>query len=135
MKNNMRLVIDLPKERVDELRKLADENGWSISYEKDRTDQYTNLDVIIHNLLELKDTYEEYKDEIEADEYGPWWEDEFGSDCTWQINCHPVFSNSTPCLNEERGIKYPSGNTWEERRQWDANCSECKALWLMEVFE
>lgn len=133
--NDTRLAIDLPKERAEELKKLAKENGWCLCYEKNKSDEYTNLDVIVSNLLDLKNEHEENKEEIEAGEYGPWWEDEYGSDCTWQIGCHPVFSDSRPCLNEERGVSYPSGNTWEDVRQWKANCSECKALWLLEKYE
>lgn len=82
----------------------------------------TNLDAILYNLNLLKEQYEDH----EEDE--TWWEDEFGRNLLWQIDCHPIFLDDTLCLNETRGIPY-KGKGWSE------NCQECKAKWLMEEFE
>ncbi|MDD3747665.1 MAG: hypothetical protein PHD70_14490 [Anaerostipes sp.] len=83
-----------------------------------------NIDAIIQNLNLLKEQYEKHKD----DEEYIWWEDEYGSSLVWEIECHPVFSDGTPCLNDTRGVKY-------QERGWNRNCSECKARWLMEIYE
>ena len=82
----------------------------------------TNLDVIVRNLLLLKEQ------EITASEDDVWWEDEFGNDLTDMISCHPVFKDSTPCLNDVRKVEYGS-NEYRE------NCKECKAEWLFEKYE
>ena len=81
-----------------------------------------NIDVLIQNLTLLKEQYENLDDE------DCWWFDEYGASLVWQIACHPVFADSTPCLNEERGVEY-------EEDGWHDNCQECKAKWLMEEYE
>ncbi len=93
---------------------------------REREDErWTNAEVIINNLQELLKNYEEWKNE----EGYRWWEDEFGSDLTWPVDCHPVFKDSTPCLNRERHVEYGDGFEYYE------NCKECNARWLLEVFE
>ncbi|MDD4370963.1 MAG: hypothetical protein PHD56_07815 [Anaerostipes sp.] len=79
-----------------------------------------NIDSIVLNLNLLKEQYEEHGN--------IWWEDEYGSSLVWQIACHPVFSDSTPCLNKVRGVEF-------REEGWDSNCEECKARWLMEIYE
>jgi len=133
-RNHIRVTLDVDDAGAEELLKLARERKWSTIDRKDFEEPMTNLDVICRNLMEIKSCYEEYKDDIEEDEV-QFLEDEYGSDCTWQIACHPVFSDSTPCLNDERGVDYPSGKSMDEKMKWEANCSECKARWLMEVYE
>ena len=89
----------------------------------------TNLEVIIQNLQNLKqaweDMYNDVKDGVEP--FVPC-EDEYGSDLTWQIDCHPVFKWDVPCLNDERGIEYG-------KPEFDENCKECKSAWLMREYE
>jgi len=84
----------------------------------------TIVDYIIHNLKELKDNYDKYKDDPDA----MWWEGEYGNDLVDCIDCHPVFKDGLPCLNDERGVDY-------QRKGWEENCRECKAKWLMQKFE
>ncbi|MDD4608963.1 MAG: hypothetical protein PHY71_02265 [Bacteroidaceae bacterium] len=84
----------------------------------------TNLDVIIENLQSLKKNHEEHGNDEEYD----WWNDECGCSLAWQIDCHPVFIDSTPCLNDVRKVKY-------QTEGWSENCEECKARWLMENYE
>ena len=82
----------------------------------------TNLDVIIRNLTLLKEQKEN------EDEDDIFWEDEFGNDLTYMIDCHPVFSDSTPCLNDVRNAEYDTA-------EYHENCEECKANWLLEEYE
>lgn len=92
---------------------------------KREDNRWNNAEVIITNLQELLSNYENYKDEEDC----YWWFNEYDSDLTWMIDCHPVFSDSTPCLNKERGDPEYGSCEYEE------NCKECKARWLLEVFE
>ena len=83
-----------------------------------------NIDVIIRNLEMLKENYEEADgDEEETSLY-----DEYGSDLTWQIDCHPVFKGDPPCINGLKGVEY-NGNGWE------GHCRECKKNWLFRRYE
>ena len=70
---------------------------------------------------------EVWKDEEDKDYV--WWETEYGGSCLYGIDCHPVFSDSPPCLLDERNIPYNNIRKREE------TCDECKALWLMEKYE
>lgn len=91
---------------------------------KPKGDTWRNIDVIIYNLLTLRAQYELYGN----DEDYWWWFDEDGCSLLWQIDCHPVFRDGRPCLNDVRGVEY-GGDGWED------NCAECKARYMMEVYE
>lgn len=90
---------------------------------------WSRLDVIVRNMEVLKENYEQYKKDIAngEDDYC-FWQDEYGSDLTDMIDCHPVFSDSAPRLCEKR-------NCWDDQCEKDEACAECKALWLMEEYE
>lgn len=122
MRNHIRVVIDI-KENED-IKSIVKEKGWNLVDKTDMWGELTNLDMMVRNLLEIKHNHEEYKD----DEDVYWWKDEYGSSNTWQIGCHPVFKDGSPCLNKERNVEYKACG-------WDENCEECKAKWLMEVYE
>lgn len=117
--------------------------GWEIYSENEKTnycpscgddkqdrEQYTRAEVIMLNMRELIDNYNEYKDD--PDIY--WWCDEYGGYLTDMIDCHVVFKGEPPCLLDERGIDI-SPDTSEERIKRDEACAECKAIWLMGVYE
>ncbi len=123
-RNHIRITIDADEHGIEELKKIAKERNFNVIDITDYHETMTNANVIISNLLEIKHQYSQYKD----DEDVYWWYDEYGSDITWQIDCHTVFKDSAPCLNDARGIEYKEDG-------WDDNCSECKGRWLMEVYE
>ena len=100
---------------------------WCGSNNREHDEYFTNLDVIMYNLEELKKNHEVWKDEEDKDYV--WWETEYGGSCLYGIDCHPVFSDSPPCLLDERNIPYDNSRKREE------TCDECKALWLMEKYE
>lgn len=79
-----------------------------------------NIEVIINNLHQM---LENSRDE---DDERPWLDDDCGS-LAWQIDCHPVFKDSTPCLNDVRGVEYGEKGFYD-------NCQECKYNWLMEEY-
>lgn len=89
----------------------------------------TNLEVIIQNLENLKQAWEDMLNDAKKGEetYVPY-EDEYGSDLTWQIDCHPIFKGDAPCLNKERGVEYG-------KPEFDENYKECKSMWLMRDYE
>ena len=98
----------------------------------------TNLNVIMNNLIELKDNYEQWvvdkenaEDQEERDELEDyvWWEGEYGNDLVWQIDCHPIFKGDRPCLLDERHVKM------DDKGLYKVHCCECKARWLMEIYE
>ena len=88
-----------------------------------------NIDVIIRNLQELKENWEQMEKEVAEGEepYVPN-EGEYGDDLVWSIDCHPVFKGQRPCLNETKNVKYGE-------KGWNENCRECTALWLMDEYE
>lgn len=88
----------------------------------------TKLDVIVQNLTELKESYEQAKANNELDEIN-WWVNEYGSYLTDFIDCHPVFKDSKPCLLDKYKIDY------EDHVKRNDACAECKAIWLMEEWE
>ena len=90
---------------------------------------YTRAEVLMHNMSELIDNYQCRTEPDEA-----WWENEYGSDLTDMVDCHVVFEGEPPCLLEKRGIDF-TPNTMDERFKRDAACAECKAIWLMEVYD
>ena len=89
----------------------------------------TNAELIIQNLQTLVEEWKEMRRQVAKgeEEYIPT-EDEYGSDLTWQIECHPIFQGDRPCLNEVRNTEYGE-------REFGENCKECKAMWLMEEYE
>ena len=79
---------------------------------------YRNVDAIIDRLHTLKQQYEDHCEDER------WWESECGASLVDGIDCH-VATESTPCLNEVRGVDYM-------KEGWNDNCNECKAYWLMD---
>ena len=88
----------------------------------------TNAELIIQNLQTLIESWKEMQKEVAEGEekYIPV-QDEYGSDLTWQIACHPIFKGDRPCLNKVRNAEYGECEFGE-------NCKECKAMWLMEDY-
>lgn len=91
---------------------------------------WTRAEVIRHHMDELIKQYEEYKDEPDT----WWWQGEYGDDLTDMIDCHVVFDGDPPCLVESRGIEW-TPKTIEDRMRKNEACAECKAKWLMGVYE
>ena len=90
----------------------------------------TKAEVIIEHLQTLIEQWKQMEEEVAEGEepYVPW-EDEYGADLTFMIDCHPVFQGDKPCLLKEHGID------WDKDIMSDETCSECKAIWLMEEYE
>lgn len=85
--------------------------------------EWTNADVMIHNMARFLVNAADPEDDT------PWYDVETGDDnLLWQIDCHPVFKNSTPCLNDVRCVGYNEPG-------WSENCTECKAKWMLEKYE
>lgn len=85
----------------------------------------TNLEVIIYNLMTFKMQQDEWKADPDYDGTSST-EDEYGSNLMWQVDCHPVFKDGPPCLQDERGHEYGTREARED-------CIECKARWLYEL--
>ena len=98
--------------------------------DKQDHEEWTMAEVIRQNMTELIKNYKEYKDDPDV----CWWCDEYGGYLADMIDCHVVFQGEPPCLCKGRGIDiYPKSK--EERIKRDAACAECKAIWLMGVYE
>ena len=93
----------------------------------------TRAEVIIENLKNLKEQYEQAKADGELNEVY-WWIDEYGADLTDEIDCHVVFQGEPPCLCEERNLNLYSKDL-DEKMKAQAACAECKAIYLMGEFE
>jgi len=98
----------------------------------------TNLNVIMNNLIHLKEQYEYWVQQKESAETQedledvidyPWWTGEYEEDLTWQIDCHVIFEGDEPCLLDERHIEMDRYGRYKE------HCAECKAKWLMKEFD
>lgn len=87
----------------------------------------TNLDCIIKNLQELKETNEEIRKSGMQEEYedGVIFQGEYDQDLTDGIGC-PHYDGD--CLAEKKGLKYGS-------YAWEDACSACKTLWLLKEIE
>lgn len=79
------------------------------------------IEVIIDNLQKMLENSRDEEDEAP-------WMDEYGGFLTSGIDCHPVFADSEPCLNDVRGCEIGTMEFYE-------NCQECKYKWLMEEYE
>ena len=89
----------------------------------------TRAEIVMHNMSKLLDNYQ---CRTEPDEV--WWEDYCGGDLTDMIGCNIGFKGSRSCLVSERQIEYlPPGR--EKMKNEQEACAECKAAWLMEVYE
>lgn len=87
----------------------------------------TNLDCIIKNLQELKETNEEIRKSGMQEEYedGVIFQGEYDQDLTEWIVC-PHYDED--CLAEKKGLKYGS-------YAWEDACSACKTIWLLKEIE
>lgn len=100
----------------------------------------TRAEVIIQNMQDLMESYEQAEKDGELKEVF-WWENEFGMDLTDMIDCHVIFKGEPPCLLDERGLNryntcaMTKEEKIEHRCKCDAACAECKAIWLMGEYE
>ena len=106
---------------------------WCGSDQNEHEDGWMIAEVIIYQLQKLIESYKEWKEDGSPDDYY-WWKDEYGGNLTDDIDCHVVFEGEPPCLIEERGLSHDPKNK-EERCARDDACAECKAIWLMGIYE